>query len=59
MCGDPLYGYEKGVKVPCLMLHARSLSFVHPRTNEKKTFQAPLPGDFLKGLKMNGIEFSE
>ena len=59
VCGDPLYGYEKGAKVPCLMLHARSLCFVHPRTKEKKTFQAPLPGDFLKGLKMNGIEFSE
>ena len=56
--GDPLYGFEKGVKAPCLMLHARSLSFVHPRTKEKMTFQAPLPGDFLKGLKMNGIEFS-
>ena len=59
VCGDPLYGFEKGVKVPCLMLHARSLSFLHPRTKEKKTFQAPLPGDFLKGLKMNGIEFSD
>ena len=59
VCGDPLYGFEKGVKVPCLMLHARSLSFLHPRTKEKKTFQAPPPGDFLKGLKMNGIEFSE
>ena len=59
VCGDPLYGFEKGVKVPCLLLHARSLSFLHPRTKEKKTFQAPLPGDFLKGLKMNGIEFSE
>ena len=59
VCGDPLYGFEKGVKVPCLMLHARSLSFLHPPTKEKKTFQAPLPGDFLKGLKMNGIEFSE
>ena len=58
VCGDPLYGFEKGVKAPCLMLHARSLSFVHPRTKEKMTFQAPLPGDFLKGLKMNGIEFS-
>ena len=58
VCGDPLYGFEKGVKAPCLMLHARSLSFVHPRTKEKMTFQAPLPGGFLKGLKMNGIEFS-
>ncbi len=59
VCGDPLYGFEKGVKVPCLMLHARSLSLVLPRTKEKKTFLAPVPGDFLKGLKMNEIEFSE
>ena len=59
VCGDPLYGFEKGAKVPCLMLHARSLCFVHPRTKEKMAFQAPPPGDFLKGLKMNGIEFSE
>ena len=55
VCGDPLYGYEKGAKVPCLMLHARSLAFEHPRTHEKKAFLAPLPGDFLKGLKSNGI----
>ncbi|MER2056888.1 MAG: RluA family pseudouridine synthase [Clostridia bacterium] len=57
VCGDPLYGFEKGVKAPCLMLHAYSLSFAHPRTKEKMTFQAPLPEDFLKGLKMNGIEW--
>ena len=37
------------------MLHAYSLSFAHPRTGEKMAFQAPLPGDFLKGLKQNGI----
>ena len=55
VCGDGLYGFEKGVKVPCLMLHAYSLEFRHPRTGKKMTFQAPLPGDFLKGLKMNGI----
>ena len=59
VCGDPLYGFGKGAKVPCLMLHARSLSFLHPRTHEKKTFRAPLPGDFLKGLKSNGIEAPE
>ena len=56
VCGDPLYGVEKGAKVPCLMLHARSLTFAHPSTKEKMTFQAPLPGDFLKGLKSNGID---
>lgn len=55
VCGDELYGFEKGVKVPCLMLHAYSLSFEHPRTHEKMTFQAPLPEDFLKGLKSNNI----
>ena len=55
VCGDPLYGFEKGVKTPCLMLHAYSLAFSHPRTHEKMAFHAPLPGDFLKGLKMNGI----
>ena len=57
VCGDPLYGFEKGVKVPCLMLHAYSLSFAHPRTKEKMAFQALLPEDFLKGLKMNGIDW--
>ena len=56
VCGDPLYGFERGAKVPCLMLHAYSLSFRHPRTNEEMSFQAPLPEDFLKGLKMNGIQ---
>ena len=58
VCGDPLYGADKGARVPCLMLHARSLSFAHPRTHKKMTFLAPLPGDFLKGLKSNGIEFT-
>ena len=55
VCGDPLYGYEKGARVPCLMLHARSLAFEHPRTGKKMAFQAPLPEDFLQGLKSNGI----
>ncbi len=55
VCGDPLYGWDKGVRVPCLMLHAYQLTFTHPRTGQKMTFQAPLPEDFLKGLKSNGI----
>ena len=57
VCGDPLYGYEKGTAVPCLMLHAASLSFAHPRTKEKMTFRASLPEDFAKGLKSVGIDF--
>ena len=59
VCGDPLYGFEKGVKAPCLMLHARSLRFRHPRTKEEKTYLAPLPGDFLQGLKSNGFQEEE
>ena len=55
VCGDELYGNQRGVKVPCLMLHACSLSFEHPRKKKKMTFQAPLPDDFMKGLKSNGI----
>ena len=58
VCGDELYGNQRGVKVPCLMLHAYSLSFEHPRTKEKMIFQAPLPEDFLKGLKSNGISIN-
>ena len=55
VCGDPIYGYEKGVKVPCLMLHARSLSFTHPRTGERLSLRAPVPEDFLKGLRTSGV----
>ena len=55
VCGDELYGYEKGVKVPCLMLHAYSLAFAHPRTKEQMRFMAELPEDFITGLRKNGI----
>ncbi len=56
LCGDPIYGGEKGVPVPCLMLHACSLAFLHPVTGEEMRFQAPIPEDFREGLRKNGIE---
>ena len=56
VCGDPLYGYEKGAAVPCLMLHAFSLRLAHPRTGRELCFRAPVPEDFRTGLKSNGIE---
>ena len=59
VCGDELYGFEKGVKVPCLMLHAYSLKFRHPGTGEEMAFTAPLPEDFKTGLRKNGITFNE
>ncbi len=55
VCGDPIYGSPKGAKVPRLMLHAYSLSFTHPRTQERMTFTAELPEEFLRGMKSNGI----
>lgn len=32
------------------LLHAQSLTFVHPKTRKKLTIQAPYPSDFLKIL---------
>jgi len=36
---------------PRLFLHAKSISFVHPRTNKKLTFQANFPNDLSKVLQ--------
>lgn len=46
VCGDPIYGSAKGLKVPRLMLHAYTLSFTHPTTGQRMTFTAPLPEVF-------------
>ncbi len=56
VCGDPIYGAARGLHVPRLMLHAYSLSFTHPTNGERMTFTAPLPEEFLKGLRSGGIE---
>lgn len=55
VCGDPIYGSDRGARVPRLMLHAYSLSFTHPSTGERMTFTAPLPEAFREGLAKNGI----
>ena len=36
---------------PRLFLHAKSISFAHPRTNKKLSFQANLPNDLGKVLQ--------
>ena len=59
VCGDPIYGFARGVRVPCLMLHAFSLSFEHPRSGRPVFFEAPLPEDFLRGLKGNEVPLPE
>jgi len=46
--GDPLYGGLKhNIPLPKrTMLHACKITFIHPRTQKKLTFSAPLPEDF-------------
>lgn len=39
------------IKAPRLMLHAKELGFVHPRTNELMVFQQEPPDDFQEVLK--------
>ena len=49
--GDELYGLGKSkFKIDGQLLHAYNLQFVHPRTNELKSFFAPLPSDFERVL---------
>jgi 23S rRNA pseudouridine1911/1915/1917 synthase len=60
LAGDETYGARQnkklteltGYQAPRVMLHARELSFVHPRTEESLSFEAPLPEDFRETLKV-------
>lgn len=52
IAGDPVYGTGKpelGLTSQCL--HARELTFVHPRTGREMTVACPLPDEFLNALK--------
>lgn len=59
LVGDDTYGAKQNKKfteathyqAPRVMLHARELSFVHPRTKKEMNFKSPLPGDFREALK--------
>lgn len=61
LLGDALYGagrkrtaraQDAAEAVGRQALHAARLSFVHPRTRRLMTFEAPLPPDFARGLKL-------
>lgn len=52
IAGDPLYGVrrpELGLTSQCL--HARALTFRHPRTGEEVTVTCPLPEEFERALE--------
>ncbi len=51
IAGDPLYGVKKaelGLTSQCL--HARELTFIHPRSGEEMTLTCPLPEEFRHAL---------
>ena len=59
LVGDPVYGFKKG-KFKCegQMLHAKTLGFMHPRTNEYVEFTSELPENFkalIENLRKDNI----
>ena len=51
LVGDPAYGPRKVIGEQGQYLHARTLGFVHPRTEEYVEFTAPLPAYFEEKLQ--------
>ncbi len=54
---DVLYGARDMYGLPRPMLHAQSLSVIHPATNERVKFSAPHPADFEEALKILGAAY--
>ena len=60
LVGDDTYGARPNARLkeltnyaaPRVMLHARELSFIHPRTEKEVSFESPLPKDFRDALKL-------
>ena len=52
LLGDILYSAPETDIISRAALHAYSLSFDHPTSNERLTFTAPYPTDFEKALKL-------
>jgi 23S rRNA pseudouridine1911/1915/1917 synthase len=48
--GDKIYGARFAKDFPRQMLHAWKLGFTHPRTNERMSFESPLPEDFRQAM---------
>jgi RluA family pseudouridine synthase len=52
LLGDLLYGAEEISIISRPALHAYSLTFIHPFSNERVTFTAEYPQDFAAALKL-------
>ena len=46
--GDRLYGGPADLSAPRMALHAAKIEFLHPKTNERMSFESELPEDFKK-----------
>jgi len=55
LLGDILYGAKETNKIERPALHAYSLTFTHPASNERITFQTEHPRDFATTLKLLGV----
>jgi 23S rRNA pseudouridine1911/1915/1917 synthase len=53
--GDKIYAPRFAKSLPRQMLHAWKLGFLHPRTGERKSFEAPLPDDFKEAIALMGL----
>ncbi len=49
--GDPMYGPRKTIDTKGQALHAKTLGFIHPRTEEYMEFDSELPQEFQETLK--------
>lgn len=50
VAGDPKYGPSETLPIKGQALHAETLGFIHPSTQQKVTFKAPLPKDMTSLL---------
>src|SRR3989440_3339488 len=50
--GDKIYAPRLAKDFPRQMLHPWKLGFRHPRTQEWKSFEAPVPDDFAAAIKL-------
>ena len=49
---DPVYGYKKNVTDFGQMLHAKKITFIHPKTKKEMTFSCDAPKEFYEILKI-------
>jgi tRNA pseudouridine32 synthase / 23S rRNA pseudouridine746 synthase len=54
---DFLYGATDMYGIPRPMLHAQTLSFIHPATKDRVKFSAPHPAEFEEALKIIGADY--